>query len=254
MARDTGIADRLRRAGLKVVEVAGWKDRGNSTFDPDGSVDHHTAGARNGNVPSLAVCIYGRPDVPGPLCHVLIGRDNTCYVIAAGRANHAGTGGWSGISGNRNVYGIERENVGTTAEPWTAKQTEIAARAHAALIGRRNPLLVCEHKEWAPNRKVDAHSISGGTMRALVARYQDSPSLPEEDDMTPEQFEQMLAGALKDGPARSEVAAIFDGQRKLIKKDVQAAVAEVLALSEADPVSRLRELVREELAAALGED
>lgn len=192
MPRDVGIANRLRAAGLKVVEVAGWKERGSSTFTPDGSVDHHTAGSRNGNAPSLAVCTYGRSDLPGPLCHVLIGRDNTCYVIAAGRANHAGTGGWSGISGNTNVYGIERENVGTPAEPWTPKQTETAARAHAALIGRRSPLLVCEHKEWAPNRKVDAHSVSGGTMRALVQRFQDNPSPQEIEDMTPDEFAHML--------------------------------------------------------------
>lgn len=247
MARDTGIANRLRAAGLKVVEVAGWKDRGSSTFDPDGSVDHHTAGSRNGNVPSLAVCIYGRPDVPGPLCHVLIGRDNTCYVIAAGRANHAGTGGWSGISGNRNVYGIERENVGTPAEPWTPKQTEIAARAHAALIGRRNPLLVCEHKEWAPNRKIDAHTISGGTMRALVQRYQNTtPSTPQEDDdMTLDEFVKALK--TPGSPLRTEVANIFAGQQEVTKKNTQEAVNEVLSYYAATGDSPVHQIVRTEL-------
>jgi hypothetical protein len=245
MARDTGIADRLRRAGLKVVEVAGWKTRGAEVFDPDGSVDHHTAGARSGNTPSMAVCIYGRSDVPGPLCHVLIGRDNTCYVIAAGRANHAGTGGWSGISGNKNVYGIERENVGTTAEPWTNEQTETAARAHAALIGNRSASLVCEHKEWAPNRKIDAHSISGGTMRFLVQRYQNNPSVPQEDDMTLDEFVKALK--TPGSPLRTEVAKIFEGQQEVTKKNTQQAVDEVLTYYANSGDSPVHKIVRAEL-------
>ena len=93
MPRDTGIADRLRAKGLNVVEVNGWRTRGAEGFNPRGSVDHHTAGPRKGNAPSLGVCINGRADLPGPLCNVLVGRDGTCYVVAAGRANHAGAGG-----------------------------------------------------------------------------------------------------------------------------------------------------------------
>ena len=68
--------------------------------------------AESGNNPSLEVCINGRPDLAGPLCNVMVGRDNTMFVVAAGRANHAGSGGWRGRSGNSTVYGIERENTG----------------------------------------------------------------------------------------------------------------------------------------------
>lgn len=184
--RDTGIADRLRTAGLKVVEVDGWRTRGSEDFDPRGSVDHHTAGGRSGNAPSLGICINGRPDLPGPLCHVLIGRDNTCYVIAAGRANHAGSGGWDGLSRNRDVYGIERENVGTPAEPWRPDQTDVAARAHRALAADRfTSRRLCRHAEWAPTRKVDTHSISGSALRAAFAAPIPPPTPPpalEEDD------------------------------------------------------------------------
>ena len=170
MPRDTGIADRLRAKGLKVVEVNGWRTRGSETFHPRGSVDHHTAGPRTGNAPSLNICINGRPGLPGPLCNVLIGRDNTCYVIAAGRANHAGLGGWAGLQGNASVFGIERENVGTGAEPWTLEQYDVAAKAHAALIEAHGGewRLVCEHKEWAPRRKIDAFGVDGNVMRDLV--------------------------------------------------------------------------------------
>lgn len=175
MGFDTGIADRLRAKGLQVIEVDGWRTRGyrmaDLGFDPHGSVDHHTAGPASGDVPSLGICINGRSDLPGPLCNVLVGRSNTCYVVAAGRANHAGSGGWNGLSGNGSVYGVERENVGTDAEPWRPDQTDTAARVHAALIeGRADASMVCEHKEWT-TRKVDAHTVLGSDMRTRVAGY-----------------------------------------------------------------------------------
>lgn len=167
--RDLGIAQRLRDAGLNVVEVAGWQTRGSDDFDPKGSVDHHTAGARLGNAPSLQICTTGRSDLPGPLCNVLVARDNTCYVVAAGKANHAGLGGWAGLSGNASVYGVERENVGTVDEPWRPDQTATAAKVHAALIrGRATYDKVCRHAEWAPTRKIDPHSITGDELRAAV--------------------------------------------------------------------------------------
>ena len=149
MGRDTGIADRLRAAGLAVVEVDGWKTRGSDSFNPRGGVDHHTAGSNNGNAPSLNICINGRSDLPGPLCNTLQGFDGTQYVIAAGKANHAGDGGWKGLSGNSSVYGMERENDGHS-EPRPG-QHESAARAWAAIIdGKFGSDMVCGHKEWAP--------------------------------------------------------------------------------------------------------
>src|SRR5688500_6178819 len=93
---------------------------------------HHTAGSATGNAPSLRVCIEGRSDLPGPLCHVLIGRDGTCHVIASGRAHHAGTGSWLGVTGNSNAIGIEVENVGTNAEPWRPELVDVMVRCAAA--------------------------------------------------------------------------------------------------------------------------
>ncbi len=171
MSRDTGIAARLRAYGLNVVEINGWQTRGSSSFNPQGSVDHHTAGSSNGNAPSLGVCINGRAGLSGPLCNVLIGRDNTCYVIAAGRANHAGRGSWRGLSGNSSVYGVERENTGYAtgprAEPWRVDQHWVAACVHAALLDGKNLDNLCQHKEWT-SRKIDVHSVNGDDMRTLT--------------------------------------------------------------------------------------
>lgn len=167
MGYDTGIADRLRSQGLNVVEVAGWQSRGSSSFSPRGFVWHHTAGPKTGNTPSLGVVTYGRAGLSGPLCNVYQARDNTCYVVAAGRANHAGEGSWRGLSGNSTVYGLEIENVGTQDEPWRLDQLFVAAKVAIALLGD-NVDMMCHHKEWAPKRKIDMHTVTGEQMRDIA--------------------------------------------------------------------------------------
>jgi hypothetical protein len=179
--RDLGIADRLRAAGLRVVEVAGWQTAGSDSFAPGGSVNHHTAGPSSGSSPSLLTCIEGRPDLPGPLCSVYQSREpstDIAYVIASGRANHAGEGSWRGLSGNASVYGLEVEHDGTTALPQA--RIEYAARIHAAMF-TGDPGMVCQHREWT-TRKIDAATnVDGDDFRALVARYRNPDD--EDDDM-----------------------------------------------------------------------
>lgn len=252
MSRDTGIADRLRAAGLKVVEVDGWRTRGSDSFSPRGSVDHHTAGGRSGNAPSLGICINGRSDLPGPLCNVLIGRDNTCFVVAAGRANHAGKGAWQGRSGNSSVYGVERENVGTSAEPWRDDQTDAAARCHAALVrGHSTADGVCEHKEWAPQRKVDAHTVTGATMRRLVDAVL-SHTAPEEPDMTGEEHNKLVNVETRVTSVEGHVKHfqdIFDTWEPILL-EIQERVAGATGGAAVD-LDALAEKVAEKLAARL---
>lgn len=160
--RKTELLGFLRQEGLTVIETNGWKTRGSETFDPEGSVNHHTAGAASGIAPSLNICINGRAGIPGPLCHVLQSRAtdpnglDVLYLVAAGRANHAGTGGWKGLSGNSKVFGLEIEHVGTTAEPFSVARRETAVRVHAAFAkcAKFTSDTVCQHLEWT-SRKVD---------------------------------------------------------------------------------------------------
>lgn len=182
--RDLQIANRLRRVGLNVVEIDGWQTRGSSTFNPRGGVDHHTGGSNKGNAPSLGVCINGRrlrngSRLPGPLCNVLQGFDGTAYVIAAGRANHAGTGSWKGLIGNSSVYGVERENDGRS--PQRAGQQASAERLWAALLDDIDASLLCGHREWAPGRKYDFHGVNYGLMRLSVAALQQKTYIPPQD-------------------------------------------------------------------------
>ena len=184
--RDTGIADRLRAAGLRVSEAPGWQQRGSSSFDPRGVMWHHTASAIGKDAPSLGICINGRPDLAGPLCHVLVSRSGICHVIAAGRANHAGAGVWPPIGGGSNsaFYGIEAENTGygtgPRAEPWTEAQLDVIARATAALLSGNASQVpaCCMHKEYAPRRKIDMHTISGDSMRARTLQPCNVPTPP----------------------------------------------------------------------------
>lgn len=167
--RDVGLADRLRAKALNVVEVAGWKTRGGElSSSPRGAGNHHTAGARTGEAPSLNTVIYGRRTptvVDGPLANTLQGRHpshgllDPVFVVAAGRANHGGVGEWLGHSGNSLFLGNEVEHPGT--EPVHPDRLEVAARICAAFCeapgSMRSSLQVWQHFEYARplGRKID---------------------------------------------------------------------------------------------------
>lgn len=158
--RVVGLADHLTRRGLATEVVAGADTRGAATLYPRGGVAHWTAGPKTGDRPSLHVCIYGRSDLPGPLCHVFLTRAGTCVVVATGRANHAGAGGWKGITGNSSVFGVEAEDDGDGR--WTDAQRAVYPLLMAALaeLGGYSWNMICGHNEWAPTRKVDIGSWS----------------------------------------------------------------------------------------------
>lgn len=184
MGRDTNIATKLKAAGLRVVETNGWQTRGSNVFSPRGSVNHHTASGPRGSAPSLGVCINGRSDLSGPLCNVLQSREadgaDIFFVIAAGRANHAGPGGWRGLSGNSSVYGLEIEHTGV--DPLPESRQRLAARCHAALgRGLFDERFVCQHFEWATpkGRKTDAAThVDPGQFRSVVGSFMRNPLIP----------------------------------------------------------------------------
>ena len=161
----------LLGAGLKVAEVPGWRERGagdvGATF---GILCHHTACAAGGNMPSLRVLIEGRSDLRGPLAQLGLGRDGTYYVIAAGKAHHAGKGIWAGISdGNTHLIGIEAENAGHPGDAWP--EVQMLAYQHGVAAILKHVGLDAErcagHKEYAPTRKIDP-TFDMPTFRAAV--------------------------------------------------------------------------------------
>lgn len=152
------LAQVLRSAGLKVAEQPGWLDHGRSEMGTvRGVVCHHTGvlDPNNTNMPTLRALINGRSDLPGPLSQLGLGRDGTYYVIAAGKANHAGEGSWKGVSGNGSLIGIEGENSGQ--QPWPEVQMDAYRRGVAAILAKLGleSDMCCGHREYAPRRKVD---------------------------------------------------------------------------------------------------
>lgn len=170
-----GFGKALRGHGLTVKKVEGWQTRSAGSFAPEGVLIHHTASNKaSGDLPCTGIVTHGRSDLPGPLCNILIGRSGTVLLVAAGRANHAGTGGpYGGIpanEGNFRLVGIECENDGI-GEPWPDKQKKAMGIVSAVLLKRMGqPARRCfAHREWT-SRKVDPRGIDMDKFRERVQK------------------------------------------------------------------------------------
>src|SRR5262249_16329185 len=126
----------------------------------------------------LNTLVKGRPDLPGPLAQLGLGRDGTYFVIAAGRANHAGKGNWKGVvNGNTNLIGIEAENTGLPNDsPWPDVQMDAYRRGVAAILKHVGQTFdfCAGHKEYAlpAGRKSDPN-FDMGPFRSTVAAIMD---------------------------------------------------------------------------------
>lgn len=141
VARMRRIITRMRQAGLTVLEQAGWEQRGRpSTFGPFAVLEHHDASTvKSGRFGALPIIVNGRDGIPGPLAQFqhTRGPNPAWVIVAAGRANHAGTGGpIIGIpkdSGNRYAYGVEVANDGVT-EPYTPEMQHSLTVGFACIL------------------------------------------------------------------------------------------------------------------------
>lgn len=180
----------LRAEGVRCVEYESWRTNNRNHRGPWGPVHgvmlHHTV--TSGTAGSVELCYAGHSALPGPLCHGVIAKDGTCYLVGHGRANHAGTGdgdvlravideaplppdNGTGTDGNRYFYGFECVNRGDGADPWPAAQVDAMVRASAALCrahgwGQRGGTSVIGHLEWQPG-KIDPRPSPGGADVAM---------------------------------------------------------------------------------------
>jgi len=194
----------LRAEGCTVVEYKDWRTHrrpsSTGTFGPiNGVMLHHTV--TSGTSGSVALCYNGHSALPGPLCHGVIDKDGTVYLVSAGRANHAGRGdddvltqvqnesydrakvlapNEANTDGNTRFYGFECINLGDGRDPWPAVQRDAMVRASAAILRAYGgpakgwtARSVIGHREWQPG-KVDPRTGTGGVdvsppvVRALV--------------------------------------------------------------------------------------
>jgi hypothetical protein len=172
----TWLPKALRDAGLTVVEVAGWQTRGHGDMGPVKFVIcHHTAEKKSSRTkPALAILTDGRPDLQGPLCNLALGQDGTFYMVAAGKAWHAGAGSWKSITdGNGSGIGIEAKNNGL-GEPWPEIQMAAYAKGCAAILKyiKASPEMVCGHKEYAlPKGRKPDPSFDMNLFRLRVGKF-----------------------------------------------------------------------------------
>ncbi|MET7616950.1 peptidoglycan-binding protein [Streptomyces sp. NPDC005408] len=180
----------LRAEGAKVVEYGSWRTHNRNhmgSFGPiNGVIIHHTVSS--GTDASVRLCYDGYAKLPGPLCHGVIAKDGTVYLISAGRANHAGAGDADVLAavaderalpapndrsadGNTHFYGFECVNLGNGADPWPDAQLEAIERASAAICRAYgwSAASVIGHKEWT-NQKQDPRGFSMTTMRERIDR------------------------------------------------------------------------------------
>lgn len=170
----------LRDAGIDVKTVSGWESRGRPPttggFDPYAVGNHHTGTSALGAHPSLGLVTRGRSDLPGPLCQILLARNGVAWLVAAGRANHAGVSSGPGKlkagDGNWQMVGIEVETSGM--EAMTDDQWATLPRINAALLKHmgNGHLYSFLHETWSITGKWDlaehGHTIDLGEFRDKV--------------------------------------------------------------------------------------
>jgi hypothetical protein len=186
----TDLVDVLRAAGLKVVEIPGWKTRGRpGSFAPTRVLAHHTGGKSDSRAYVDWMATDGRSDLKPPLAQLALDRSGTWFVMAAGRANHAGQckpidglktygDGRNYGDGNAQMVGVEAMNTGS--EGWAPPQYDSYVRGVSALTkhyGWRPPL---GHRETSLSGKPDPGRMDLDDFRRDVKA--DNPT-PQEDDV-----------------------------------------------------------------------
>ena len=171
----------LRDVGLDVKTVSGWESRGRprstGEFDPRAILTHHTGAKGAGAHPSLGIVTRGRSDLPGPLCHVLTARTGVVWLVAAGRANHAGVAKKSGPvpagDGNAELIGNEVDTSGFQEMPQVQRDAAVLVAAAVLRHLDQGPTWARLHAETSVTGKWDlgehGHTISGPGWRRDVA-------------------------------------------------------------------------------------
>ncbi|MFH8405587.1 N-acetylmuramoyl-L-alanine amidase [Streptomyces sp. NPDC018019] len=189
----------LRAEGVKVSEVGTWRTHNRAGHGPWGPVHgvviHHTV--TKGTDLTVDLCRRGHASLPGPLCHGVIAKDGTVFLVGYGRANHAGSGDGDVLAaviaeaavlppaneadtdGNARFYGFECENLGDGKDPWPAAQLLAIERVSAAICRHHGwcERSVIGHLEWQPG-KVDPKGFTMTSMRSrIAARLKPAPSV-----------------------------------------------------------------------------
>lgn len=185
------LAYKLKQYQVPTKYVEGWNSRGidpyNGQSDFWGVMLHHTAGTN-----SLNWVTNSNPYAPVRACHFLVDKDGTVHVVSGVGAYHAGEGGPLQFpkgpripkdQGNRFLYGIEIESLGTSAnidgsdKGMTVEQVVSTALLSAALLNamRRSwrsygVFRVIRHRDWTPRKSDVKQDLSWWREAILIAK------------------------------------------------------------------------------------
>ena len=238
MAKVTaGFVSALRAAGLDVVEMPGWQDRGESgSFNIRGLLLHHDAmGLHNDNVPHF----MSQNGENG--AQLWVKYTGQVYVLAAGLKWHAGAGGgFRNIpAGNGNAYclGVETDYKGSgpresAIDEAIHKLTRVAVQFYGMNPQRD---LAC-HREYAPDRKIDLANFDADAWRARAAS--DAPAPRPAPTQTPTDTGELTM---------ADVATILAAIDALSKK-VDASTGAITKYIEDGVVFRIRQLAGDNAA------
>lgn len=199
----------LRAEGCKVEEYRSWRTHNRNHVGAWGSINgvmiHHTVTSSTSG--SVSMCYNGYSGLPGPLCHGVIAKSGTIYLVGNGRANHAGggdptvlnqvinesygtrpsgpnRGNSNGVDGNARFYGFECVNLGNGRDPWPAEQLDAIERASAAICRYYgwSAKSVIGHLEWSSD-KIDPRGFTMSSMRSRIQDRLGSAPDSEENDV-----------------------------------------------------------------------
>jgi hypothetical protein len=182
---------RLRAAGLAVVEIPGWETRGRpGPHDPHGILCHHTGGTPDSRSYAEWMALVGRkdedPPLNPPLAQLGLSRRGIVYVLAGGRANHAGRARlirpWQTTTdGNADMIGIEAMNTGS--EGWGDVQRRAYVTVCAVLCRRRgwDEQHVLGHKETSTTGKPDPGLLDMDDHRTEIRQALQEDDMPLTD-------------------------------------------------------------------------
>ena len=170
------LADVLREEGLSVEEFDGWREHGDGALDDVWGIMCHHTGSDKVSADSIA---DGTVDRAGPLSNVLIHRDGTVTVVAAGMANHAGGGYHPDLPrNNANGHTIGIHAVLGDKQQYPHEQYQSYVRCCAAIVRKigKPASHVIGHSEWDPD-KTDPN-LSMDQLRADVRLHLGSRPQP----------------------------------------------------------------------------
>lgn len=183
MPYQTGLLEAFDDYGVRYRVEPGALTRGHPNFDPRGGVWHWTWTQPIGcSWPCGPLLMNGRggPNpVAGPLCNWSTDVCGLVHVVALGRANHAGSGSWRGLVGNRQVWGDELEHRGGTFPEVQLESARLAAVAAADYSGF-DSVMWCDHYEWTA-RKIDRNTLNPDNERLAVEIIRRNKGLPVPD-------------------------------------------------------------------------